>query len=103
MFFVCISEQTAIFASYSISRLVLIIKVENVYCAVRTESLYNTDTLRRQGVKVCKVAYSEVNWGSNLDVNNLGLFLGTSGIISTACTTAFPHPLYSSNTFSLCS
>jgi len=39
---VWISEQT-IFFLYNISRLVFIIGVESVYCAVHTESLYNTD------------------------------------------------------------
>jgi len=42
--FVRISEQTASFAVHSIKRLVFITEVESVYCAVRTESLYNTDT-----------------------------------------------------------
>jgi hypothetical protein len=46
MCFVRISEQTIIFALYNISRLVFIIGVDSVYCAVRTESLYNTDTSR---------------------------------------------------------
>ena len=47
--FVCsvrISEQTAIFALYCINLPVFITEVESVYCAVRTESLYNTDTIR---------------------------------------------------------
>jgi hypothetical protein len=46
MCFVRISEQTATFALYSIKRLVFITEVESVYSAVRTESLYKTDTLR---------------------------------------------------------
>jgi len=44
--FVWISEQTASFALHIIKRLVFITGVESVYCAVRTESLYNTDTFR---------------------------------------------------------
>jgi hypothetical protein len=44
--FVWISEQTATSALYSIKRLVFITEVESVYSAVRTESLYKTDTLR---------------------------------------------------------
>jgi hypothetical protein len=46
MCFVRISEQTAIFASQNITRLVFITEAESVYSAVRTESLYKTDTLR---------------------------------------------------------
>jgi len=42
--FVWISEQTANFALQNIIRVVFITEVESVYCAVRTESLYNTDT-----------------------------------------------------------
>jgi hypothetical protein len=48
MCFVRISEeQTATFALQNIKRLVFITEVESVYSAVRTESLYKTDALRR--------------------------------------------------------
>jgi len=40
------SEQTVSFAVHNIKRLVFITEAESVYCAVRTESLYNTDTFR---------------------------------------------------------
>jgi hypothetical protein len=46
MCFVRISEQTATFALQNIKRSVFITEVESVYSAVRTESLYKTDTLR---------------------------------------------------------
>jgi hypothetical protein len=46
MCFVCISEQTGTPDLYSINRLVFITEVESVYSAVRTESLYKTETLR---------------------------------------------------------
>jgi hypothetical protein len=46
MCFVRVSEQTVIFALQNIKRLVFITEVESVYSAVRTESLYETDTLR---------------------------------------------------------
>jgi hypothetical protein len=46
MYFVWISEQTATYVLYKIKVLILITEVEGVYCAVRTESLYKTDTLR---------------------------------------------------------
>jgi hypothetical protein len=46
MCFVRILQQTAIFALQNIKRLVFITEVESVYSAVRTESLYKTDTLR---------------------------------------------------------
>jgi hypothetical protein len=46
MRFVRISEQTATFALQNIKTLVFITEVESVYSAVRTESLYKTDTLR---------------------------------------------------------
>jgi hypothetical protein len=42
--FVWISEQTIIFALYIINRLGRLTEVERVYCAVRPDSLYNTDT-----------------------------------------------------------
>jgi hypothetical protein len=45
MCFVRISEQTATFALQNIKRLVFITEIENVYSAVRAESLYKTDTL----------------------------------------------------------
>jgi len=41
--FVRISEQTATFAVYVINWLVFITVVENVYSAVRTDSLYKAD------------------------------------------------------------
>ena len=44
MCFVWLSEQTVTFALYIINRLVFITEVESVYCAVRNESLYNTET-----------------------------------------------------------
>jgi hypothetical protein len=34
------------FALYNINWLAFITEVESVYCAVRSESLYNTDTIR---------------------------------------------------------
>ena len=46
MCFVWLSEQTATFALYMSNRWVFVIEVESVYCAVRTESLYNTDIFR---------------------------------------------------------
>ena len=45
VFFVWISEQTANFSLHNIKILVFITEVESVYCVVRTESLYNTDTI----------------------------------------------------------
>ena len=44
--FVWISEKTANFALQNIKRSVFITEVESVYCAICTESLYNTDTFR---------------------------------------------------------
>ena len=44
--FVWILEQTANFALRNIKTLVFITEVEGIYCAVRTGSLYNTDTFR---------------------------------------------------------
>jgi len=46
MCFVWISEQTVTFVLYIFKRLVFITEVLRVYCAVWTESLYNTDTFR---------------------------------------------------------
>jgi hypothetical protein len=51
MCFVWLSEQAVTFALYVINRLVFITELESVYCAVRTESLYNTDTSRPSRVK----------------------------------------------------
>jgi hypothetical protein len=46
MCFVWLSEETVPFALYVINILAFITEVESVYSAVRTESLYNTDTFR---------------------------------------------------------
>ena len=46
MCFVWISEQTETFALYYNNWLVFITVVESDYSAIRTESLYNTDTIR---------------------------------------------------------
>ena len=51
MCFVCISEQRVNFALYIINRLVSIHEAESVYSAVRTESLYSTDTFRPKGIR----------------------------------------------------
>jgi hypothetical protein len=51
MFFVWLSEHTVTFAFYIISRLVFITEVDSVYCAVRTEPLYKTDTPRSYRAK----------------------------------------------------
>ena len=56
MCFVRISEQTATFALHCINRLVFITEVESVYCTVRTESLYNTDTIHLKGLNFSRVA-----------------------------------------------
>jgi len=47
-----LGKKQQIFALHNIKRLVFITKVESVYCAVWTESLYNTDTFRLQQVNV---------------------------------------------------
>ena len=44
--FVWISEQTANFDLRNAKRLFFLTEVASVYCAVRTESLYNTDMFR---------------------------------------------------------
>jgi hypothetical protein len=46
MCFVWLSEQTVTFPLNIINRSIFMTKVESVYRAVRTESLYNTDTSR---------------------------------------------------------
>ena len=46
MCFVLLSEEKVPFALYIISRLVFITEAESVYCVVRTECLYKTDTFR---------------------------------------------------------
>jgi hypothetical protein len=43
------------FALYSINSLVIITEVESVYSAVRTDSLYNTDTFRLY--RVCRPSF----------------------------------------------
>jgi hypothetical protein len=57
--FVRISEQTTNFALHDIKRLIFITEVERVYCAVRTESLYTTDTfcLYKIEVKTSPILY----------------------------------------------
>ena len=46
---VWISEQTVTFSLYNINRMDFITEVESVYIAVRTESIYNTDTFSLKG------------------------------------------------------
>ena len=47
MCFVRLSEQTGTFFPYTaLTDWFFITEVESVYCAVRTESLYNTDKIR---------------------------------------------------------
>jgi hypothetical protein len=46
VYFVWISEQISNLVLQNIKRLVFITEVESVYCALRTLSLYNTDTFR---------------------------------------------------------
>ena len=45
MCFAWISEQTAVISLYSINLMVFITEAESVYCAVRTGSLNQTDTV----------------------------------------------------------
>jgi len=52
MCYIRLSEQTVTFSLYIINRLAFITEVESVYCAVRTESLYNSDTSRPLKVNV---------------------------------------------------
>ena len=54
MCFVWHSEQTATFALYVVNRMGFITEVESVYCAVRTESLYNTDVSSLKGLNWSK-------------------------------------------------
>ena len=49
MCFVLISEETVTFSLYCINWLVFITEVENVYCVVCIESLYNTYDLSLKG------------------------------------------------------
>jgi L-fucose mutarotase/ribose pyranase (RbsD/FucU family) len=44
MCFVLLSEETVPFALYIINRLDFITEAKSVYCEVRTEALYKTDT-----------------------------------------------------------
>jgi hypothetical protein len=46
MCFVWLSEQTVTFALYIFNLLTFTTEVESVYCAVRTKSLYKTETYR---------------------------------------------------------
>ena len=51
---VWLSEQRVTYALYITNRLDYITEVESVYCAVRIESLYNTDTPYLERVKTCR-------------------------------------------------
>jgi hypothetical protein len=57
MCFVCLSEQTVTFALYNINILVFITGVEGVFCAVRTEFLYNTGMSRPLKVNECAMLH----------------------------------------------
>ena len=59
MEFVCfewISEQTSHSASQKTRRLISIIEVESVFCAVRTESFYTTDSFRLQKINTIQLS-----------------------------------------------
>jgi len=60
MYFVWISEQTVTFALYISDRLLFITEMGSFYCAVRTESLYNTDIfrLRKVNAEILSVSYT---------------------------------------------
>jgi hypothetical protein len=51
MDFVWIWEQTTSFSFYNMDKPIFITKVESVYGAVQTESLYNTNTFSLYKVK----------------------------------------------------
>ena len=44
--FIWLSEEAVLYVLYVVNRLVFKTEVKSVYCAVRAESLYNTDTFR---------------------------------------------------------
>ena len=73
MCFVWISEQTAIISLYNINWLVFITKTENVYCAVRDESLHTTYIqFTLQKVIMCKTVFCMgVTLGSPQDGKNI--------------------------------
>ena len=50
--FLWISEETATFSLYKSSLLAFVTEVEIVYCEVRTESLYKTDSIFRIRVNI---------------------------------------------------
>jgi len=51
------SEQTASFTLYNKTYWLCVTDVEGVYCAVRAESLYKTDTFRLKRVNPFSTAY----------------------------------------------
>jgi hypothetical protein len=57
-----------VFKFFCIKRLVFITEVESVYSAVRTESLYKTDTLRSQTINKYWFATATVITGTTLRV-----------------------------------
>ena len=74
MCFVRISEQTANFALHVIRRSVFITEVESVYSAVRTESLYNTDSFvfkgRKSAQQFVKVTFLNIFVNTNVCITN---------------------------------
>jgi hypothetical protein len=72
--FIWISEQTANFALHVVRRSVFIREVESVYSAVRTESLYNTDSfvfkVRKSGQQFVKVTFLNISITDNVRITN---------------------------------
>jgi hypothetical protein len=86
MCFVSLSEQTVNFSLYNINRLVFINEVEIVYCAVRTESLYNTDTSRYRRVEAAALNMDDSDRKCNISRASMQIH-------STVQANAFPDCL----------
>ena len=82
---VWLSGQTVNFALYIIKRMAFITEVENVYCAVRNESLYNTDTSRscRVNITWINVRYEAVSFLLQIGVPVTCLYLSFSNVTAT--------------------
>jgi len=73
-----ISEQTAIISPYNINLPVFIIEEKKVYCAVRTESLNQTDTVSSLKRQTSMTAHFEANITHSKTEHTKPLFLRPS-------------------------
>jgi len=94
MCFVWLSERILTFALYIINMLGSITQVESVYCAVRTESLYNTEMSRPSRVNYLLTHIKHINPSTWLEFQFQLLFRTEGFSIYRTLTCIHYHMVY---------